>query len=96
MYAYSTLSLDPSHKVVDYNADEGLTIFHCHAMTRSLLLCIYVIGNICIWHKSGINHQYLALVATRLGPDVGGTCQMRQSGTRMNAICIFFHNTPSD
>ena len=35
-------------------------------------------------------HQHLALVATRLGPDVGDLCQMRQSGTRMNAmICIY-------
>ena len=37
----------------------------------------------------GMRHQHLALVDTRLGPDVGDLCQMRQSGTRMNAICIY-------
>ena len=39
--------------------------------------------------SSGMRHQHLALVATRLGPDVGDLCQMRPSGTRMNAICIY-------
>ena len=40
-------------------------------------------------HSPTMRHQHLALVATRLGPDVGDLCQMRPCGTRMNAICIY-------
>ena len=35
----------------------------------------------------------MAFIRVPDGVDVGDVCQMRQSGTRMNAICIFSHDT---
>ena len=66
-------------KILKYNAFYGCVVreneYGIHSRTRIA--------------SSGMRHQHLALVATRLGPDVGDLCQMRPSGTRMNAICIY-------
>ena len=54
-------------------------VVSCEKMHMAFIL----VPDCLIWHAS-----HLALVATRLGPDVSDLYQMRPSGTRMNAICI--------